>query len=128
MTAVTWQAWKLGEHLVSDALPIEAETLDEAVAQAMQRCPNRGDRFAVQWTHHGRGKRTFWLFNVKHSAKHCDWRPATDGGRAVRVPRPFPELLLHTELAADFAPVLRFDAFRDDAAGLDRQLIEGKCL
>lgn len=126
--AETWAAWKLGER-ESDALPLdEPETLDEAVRQAMGpgRCWNQGDRLAVQHTHAGRGKRTLWLFNVKRSTTHFDYRPATDGGAPVRVGRLYPVLLLETALAADFAPVLRFDAFRDDAVGVDRSLVEAR--
>ena len=125
--AETWQAWRLGER-ESDAFDLDApETLDEAVRQVLATHRlQQGDKVAVQWHHAGRGKRTLWLFQIKRSTTHFDYRPSTNGGPPVKVGRVYPVLLLETALAAEFAPVLRFDAFRDNAAGHDLSLVEAR--
>jgi hypothetical protein len=123
--AAAWSAWKLNER-ESDALKLDApETLDEVVAQAMSGISLQpGDTLAIQCSHAGRGKNTLWLLQVKRSTKVYDYRPSANGGRPVRVGRLYPELVAQTELAAPFAPVPRFDAFRDCPVGRDAQLVE----
>lgn len=123
--AESWQAWKLGER-ESDAITLDAPaTLDEAVRQAIARgCWQPRDTLAVLYNHAGLRKNTLWLFTVKRSTKHGTWRDATDGGRKVFVGRMEPHLICETAVEA-FAPVLRFDAFRDDPVGRDLTLVEG---
>jgi hypothetical protein len=123
--AEQWQAWKLGER-ESMRVPLDApNTLDEAVAQALVAlCWHPGDMLTVQRIHTGRNKITLWQHAVRRSAKRYSWRPATDGGKPVKVCEPEAKLLLQTELAAPFAPVERFDAFRDDPAGRDLTLVQ----
>lgn len=120
----SWQAWKLGER---ESLPIKLDApamLDEAVAQALTNaCWHPGDTLAVQYGHAGLRKFTLWQFAVRRSTKRYRWRPATDGGAPVKVCEPEAKLLSQVALAAPFAPVLRFDAFRDDAVGRDLSLV-----
>jgi hypothetical protein len=124
LNAEQWNAWRLGER-ESDAATLDAPaTLDDAVRQALTSlCLHRGDTLAVLYTHAGRNKRTLWLYAIKQSTKRYHWRAATDGGRQVKVYALEPVLICETAMAS-FEPVLRFDAFRDDAVGRDLTLVE----
>ena len=127
MPAESWTAWRLGER-ESDLIALNApETLDDAVCQAMTAMSwQSGDTLAVQYRHECLGKITLWQFTVRRSTKHGTWRDATDGGRRVFVGRMEPKLTLQIELAAEFAPVLRFDALRDCPVGCDLTLVEAR--
>lgn len=124
VNAEQWSAWRLGER---ESYPIELgspETLDEAVRQALTGIAfHPKDTLAVLYTHAGLRKSTLWLYAIKRSTKRGTWRDSANGGRRVFVGNLEPVLTLQTEVAA-FAPTLRFDAFRDDAVGVDRQLVE----
>jgi hypothetical protein len=124
VNAESWSAWRLGER-ESDALPLNApNTLDEAVHQALTAIAFQPkDTLAVLYTHAGRNRRTLWLYAIKRSRKRGTLRAATDGGRKVFVGNLEPVLTLQTEVAS-FAPILRFDAFKDDPTGIDRSLVE----
>ena len=120
-----WTAWRMGER---ESYPIYlegAETLPEAVAQAM--CVGAwksGDKLAVLYTHAGRNERTLTLYAIKVSTTKGMFRPSTNGGRQVFVGRAEPKLIFETAVQS-FAPVEPFDAFRDDPTGRDSQLVEG---
>jgi hypothetical protein len=121
----TWSAWRLGER---ESYPLELghpETLDEAVMHAMGQVVFPGTILAVQHSHAGTRKHTLWQFQIKQSTKHGTWRDSTNGGRKVFVGRLEPKLISQIALAEPFAPVLPFDAFRDDPVGVDRQMVEG---
>jgi hypothetical protein len=124
--AETWAAWRLGER---ESLPIDLgqpETLDDALMAAMGRVTDSGQVIAIQRSHAGRGKHTLWQFRVTRSTKKGTWRAATDGGRPVFVGKLEPKLLCEVALAAPFAPVLPFDAFRDDPVGNDPQIVNAE--
>jgi hypothetical protein len=123
--AETWAAWRLGER---ESLPIDlgaAETLDDALLAAMGRVTDSGQIVAIQRSHAGRRQHTLWQFRVTRSTKRGVWRESTNGGRPVFVGKLEPKLLCEVALAAPFAPVEPFDAFRDDPVGCDLQLISG---
>lgn len=126
LNAEQWSAWRLGER-ESDPVPlIGADTLDDAVRQALHKLAfHPGDVLAVQHSHAGLRKHTLWQFAVKRSTKRYRWRPALDGGKPVKVAEPETKLIAQTAMAAPFTPVERFDAFRDDAVGRDLTLVEG---
>lgn len=118
----SWQAWKLGEQ-VSYPIAIHAETLPDVLQQAMAgTCWNPGDRLAVQHSHAGRKEHVLRLYTVRKS-KAGFWRDASNGGRKVFVPLLIPTLDIQIPLTAPFAPVEAFDAFRDNAVGLDLTLV-----
>src|SRR5690606_19273755 len=122
--AETWTAWRLGER---ESIPIDVgqpATLDDALIAAMGRVTQAGEIVAVQHSHTGRGKHTLWQFKVKRSTKVGTWRDSENGGRRVFVGRLEPKLICQTAMAAPFAPVEPFDAFRDDAVGRDLTLVE----
>jgi hypothetical protein len=125
LAAETWTAWRLGER-ESDAIELDCPaTLDEAVRQAIASGPlTPGDTLAVLYTHDGLGKRTLWLHTIRKSANRYSWRAAYDGGKPVKVHALDAKLVCETAVEA-FAPVLRFDAFRDDVVGRDLTLVEG---
>lgn len=125
LQAECWQAWSLGER---DSLPIALDApdgLDEAVMQAVAHC-QPGGTLAVQYAHAGRRSHALWLFAVKRSSKVGMWRESTNGGRKVFVGRLEPKLICQSALAAPFAPVEAFDAFRDDPVGRDLTLVEAR--
>lgn len=119
-----WRAWRLGER-ESDEVALNApETLNETVRQALVGlCWHSRDVLAVQYRHSGLGKIMLWQFAIRRSTKRGTWRAAYDGGRKVFVGALEPKLICETALAAPFTPVLRFDAFRDDAVGRDLTLV-----
>jgi hypothetical protein len=124
LRAETWAAWRLGER---ESLPIDLgqpETLDDALLAAMGRVTDSGQIVAIQHSHAGRRQHTLWQFRVTRSTKRGVWRDATNGGRPVFVGKLEPKLLCEVALAAPFAPVLPFDAFRDDPVGVDRSVVE----
>jgi hypothetical protein len=124
LRAETWAAWRLGER---ESLPIDlgaAETLDDALLAAMGRVTDSGQIVAIQHSHAGRRQHTLWQFRVTRSTKKGTWRPAYDGGRPVFVGKLEPKLLCEVAMAAPFAPVEPFDAFRDDPVGVDRSVVE----
>jgi hypothetical protein len=124
LRAETWTAWRLGER---ESLPIDLgqpETLDDALLAAMGRVTDSGQIVAIQHSHAGRRKHTLWQFRVTRSTKRGVWRESTNGGRPVFVGKLEPKLLCEVALAAPFAPVLPFDAFRDDPVGVDRSVVE----
>lgn len=127
LNAESWQAWRLGER---ESLPIPLHapaTLNEAMAQALSATGwNAGDTLAVQYSHAGLRKFTLWQFTIRRSTRNGTWRAATDGGRRVFVGNLEPKLICETALASAFAPVLRFDAFRDDAVGRDLTLVDAR--
>ena len=124
LNAEQWSAWRLGERESDPVPPIGPDTLDDAVRQALHKLAVQpGDILAVQYTHAGLRKHTLWQFAVKRSTKRYRWRPATDGGKPVKVHELEPKLIAQTALAAPLAPVERFDAFRDDAVGRDLTLV-----
>lgn len=124
--AESWSAWNLRERESDAILLTPCETLDEVVVEALERGGwQSGDILAVQYSHAGRGKHTLWQFQIKQSTKVGTWRQSTNGGRTVFVGRMEPKLICQIALAAPFAPVLRFDAFRDGAVGRDLTLVEG---
>lgn len=122
----SWQAWRMGER-ESDPLAIGSTTsLEEAVNAALLAIFwQSGDCLAVLHSHTGLRKFTLWQFTVRRSSKNGVWRDSTNGGRKVFVGRLEPKLVSKTVLAAPFAPVERFDAFRDNPVGVDLQLVEG---
>lgn len=118
-----WRAWKLSDP-VSYPLPINADSLAEAVCQAMTAIAWRsGDRLAVQYTHEGRKVSYLYLYGIKISSKRGRYVNSTNGGRKVWQGSPEPSLLVEIPVAA-FAPVEAFDALRDDPVGRDLQLVE----
>ena len=123
--AEQWTAWRLGER---ESYPIDLgqpETLDDALMAAMGRVTDSGQIVAIQHSHTGRGKHTLWQFKVSRSTKRGTWRDSTNGGRRVFVGRLEPKLLFGpVAMAAPFAPVEPFDAFKDDPVGVDRSLVE----
>jgi hypothetical protein len=124
LRAETWSAWRLGER---ESLPIDLgqpETLDDALLAAMGRVTDSGQIVAIQHSHAGRRQHTLWQFRVTRSTKKGTWRAATDGGRPVFVGKLEAKLLCEVALAAPFAPVEPFDAFRDDPVGVDRDVVE----
>jgi hypothetical protein len=124
LRAETWTAWRLGER---ESLPIDLgqpETLDDALLAAMGRVTDSGQIVAIQHSHAGRRQHTLWQFRVTRSTKRGVWRDSTDGGRKVFVGKLEAKLLCCVALAAPFAPVLPFDAFRDDPVGVDRSVVE----
>jgi hypothetical protein len=124
LRAETWTAWRLGER---ESLPIDLgqpETLDDALLAAMGRVTDSGQIVAIQHSHAGRRQHTLWQFRVTRSTKKGTWRPAYDGGRPVFVGKLEPKLLCEVAMAAPFAPVEPFDAFRDDPVGVDRSVVE----
>jgi hypothetical protein len=124
LRAETWTAWRLGER---ESLPIDLgqpETLDDALMAAMGRATDAGQIIAIQRSHAGRRQHTLWQFRVTRSTKKGTWRAATDGGRPVFVGKLEAKLLCEVALAAPFAPVEPFDAFRDDPVGVDRDVVE----
>lgn len=125
--ADSWQAWKLGER---QSHPIALDTAPDTVGEVVWRALSAmawhsGDTLAIQHSHDGSGKHTLWLFAVKASKSKGSWRDSTNGGRKVLVAGLDAKPLSMTVLAAPFAPVLPFDAFRDDPTGFDRQMVEG---
>jgi hypothetical protein len=120
-----WKAWKLGER-ESIALRIgQPVDLEEALAPAVaDACWQPRDILAIQRSHDGRGEYTLWQFTVKRSTKVGTWRESSCGGGRVFVGRMEPKPLgTPVALAAPFAPVEPFDAFRDNPVGLDLSLV-----
>lgn len=122
--AESWQAWNLHQDQ-SDAIPLTpCEAIGDAVTQALERGGwQSGDTLAVQHSHAGTRSHTLWQFRVTRSTRKGFWRAATDGGRPVFVGKMEAKLFAQVSLAAAFEPVLRFDALRDDAVGVDRSLV-----
>jgi hypothetical protein len=124
LRADRWQAWSLHERESDAILLTPCETVEEAVNQALERgCWQSGDILAVQHSHAGTGRHTLWQFQIKRSSKRT-WRRSYDGGPPVPVYAMEPKLVCQVALAAPLQPVPRFDAFRDDPAGRDAQLVE----
>lgn len=122
--AESWSAWNLREQQSDSILLTPCETLDDAVKQALERGGwQSGDVLAVQYSHAGRGRHTLWQFRITRSTKNGTWRASTNGGRRVFEGRIEEKLFAQVALAAPFAPVLRFDALRDNAVGADLSLV-----
>lgn len=123
--AESWSAWNLRERESDAILLTPCDTLDQVVAQALERGGwQSGDILAVQQSHAGRGKHTLWQFKITRSGKVGTWRESTNGGGRVLVGRMEPKLVCQVALAAPLQPVLRFDAFRDGVVGRDLALVE----
>jgi hypothetical protein len=122
--ADSWQAWKLGEQQSHPIALDRPNGLQAAIDQAVVgACWNRGDTLAVTHQHAGRAETTLWLHTIKQEAKPVYRRdPVT--GAAVRSQRLYPVLVSQVALAAPFAPVEAFDAFRDDPVGVDRTVVD----
>lgn len=126
LNAESWQAWRLGERESNEFALSSPLSLDDAVTQALATNKlHPGDTLAVLYHHAGRGKRTLWLYSVKKSTKRYTWREAYDGGKPVKVHALDAKLVCETAVRS-FEPVPRFDAFRDDAVGVDRSLVEAR--
>ena len=124
LPAEQWSAWRLGER---ESIPLDIgqpETLAGALMAAMGGVRHAGEIVAIQHSHTGLRKHTLWQFKVSRSTKVGTWRDSTNGGRRVFVGRLEPKLISQVAMAAAFQPIEPFDAFRDDAVGVDRGLVE----
>lgn len=125
LRSVTFSAWKLGEQQSYPATLHSPEDFAEAVDQALALMAwNAKDVLAVLRTDAGRGRKTLRLYQVKRSTKRFAYRAAYDGGKPVRVGALEAVPLIETAVR-EFAPVEPFNAFRDNAVGIDRSVVEG---
>jgi hypothetical protein len=116
--AVTFLAWRNDRPAET---PADATSIED-VAQALAATSPKGTVLTIHMIDAGKGKQTVAFYTVRASTKRYAWRRATDGGRPVKVPALEPHLLHALDVRA-FEPAEAYDAFKDDAVGLDRSLV-----
>lgn len=120
--AVTFTAWRNSAPVTNTGL-LAATTFDEAIAALTPGALHRSGDVVVTILRQdfGRGNKTLALYGFKKSSKIYTWVRGASG-TSVKEPKIVP-VLLHAMDVHEFAPVEPFDALRDCAVGVDRQLI-----
>ena len=99
-----------------------AGSLDEALAELTQSGLDYKDILIVHERHDGRGVNIQHAYRIRQGA--AVWMRNPQTGLSERVKPLKPDHLFSLPVYA-FHPKLMFDAFRDDAVGVERGLIEG---
>lgn len=121
--ATTYRAWRLSGETARELAIGEPETLAEALAQATMEYWVHKDTLLIHERDEARRKGTLHSYAIRK--KKAMWVANPCGGPAVRVEPLYPDPVFALPVDA-FEPTRPFDALRDSASGVDRQLISGE--
>lgn len=120
--ATTFRAW-IENREASSAELAAAQTFEEALAAVVHWASHK-QNVCILRDDAGRGEKLLQIYTVKQESKAV-WRRDPMTGLSAPSRRNYPVLIVQMAVDA-FEPTRPFDAFRDNAVGLDLTLVEGR--